>query len=247
MGMFCSAPRWLKDALEAVCRGVVIDLGCGHGRSTELISRGCPGSLVIGIDLDCPRVSDARKRLEESASIGLVCGDASELPFRSSSIGSAVALLTLHEVDSDRVELLLREVHRVLREKGLFLVVVKVLTEFRSPAEELTVLTEVAYHKARELAYGEKAWGVRRSRELMETVEKAGFKTLKQEEVYAGRHIPPEEFLRSWGRDTLRILNTLSPGWEREELEQLVKRIKATAARHGYGPARFLVALFAKR
>ena len=246
MGMFCFAPRWLKDALKAVCRGVIVDLGCGHGRSTELISRGCPSSLVIGIDLDCPRVSDARKRLEESASIGLVCGDASELPFRSSSIGSAVALLALHEVDSDRVELLLREVRRVLREKGLFLVVDKVLTEFRSPAEELTVLTEVAYHKARELAYGEKAWGVRRPRELVESVEKAGFKTLKQE-VYAGRHIPPEEFLRSWGRDTLGILNTLPPGRVRKELEQLVERIKATAARHGYGPARILVALFAKR
>ena len=41
-------------------------------------------------------------------------------------------------------------------------------------------------------------------RELVEEAEKAGFKTPKRGEVYAGRRTPPGQFLRSWGGDALR-------------------------------------------
>ena len=42
-----------------------------------------------------------------------VCCDKSILPIRSSSIPMVFATMTLHEVEDNKIELVLREVHRV--------------------------------------------------------------------------------------------------------------------------------------
>lgn len=152
--------------IERACGSLMLDVGCGYGKSTSLLEEVC-SSFVIGVDVDCEKVFKARELLSSKSNIDFIYADASHLPIRSSSIDSAATILTFHEVEEKIFDRVIEEVYRVLQTHGKFLVIDKVVCEFRSPSEELTVLTELAYHKAVEYVHGIRAWGVRRAEELI--------------------------------------------------------------------------------
>ncbi len=142
----------------------------------------------------------------------------------------------------DRV---IEEVYRVLQTHGKFLVIDKIVCEFRSPSEELTVLTELAYHKAVEYVHGIRVWGVRRAEELIAKIASKNFTEKSRELITLGKRFSWDEFIENWGRDTLRLMQAI-PGEARGGLEELVNRIKTNVRKYGYGPARVIAALFVK-
>ncbi len=84
--------------------------------------------------------------------MGLVCGDALSAPIASSAVGAVSLAMTLHEVEESLVDAVLDEIWRILALGGVLFFFDRMLFEPRSPAEELVILTENAYHKAVEYA-----------------------------------------------------------------------------------------------
>jgi len=201
-------------------------------------------SYVVGVNVDFEKLRSGRDALSDSGSLDFICADAAYLPLRDSSINSVTAVLTLHEVDEAAIGRVLEEVCRVLRSNGDFLIIDKVLTTFESPAEELAVMTEFAYHKALEHVHGVRAWGVREVDEVIEKVISKNFRAVSRELVVAGEWMTGEEFLASWGKDTVKPTQKIRSEAKRRELQELIRKIKDTARKHGYVPVKVLVAYF---
>ena len=53
-----------------------------------------------------------------------------------------------------------------------------------------------------------------------------------------------EEFLASWGKDTVKPTQKIRSEAKRRELQELIRKIKDTARKHGYVPVKVLVAYF---
>lgn len=99
--------RWLERQLAALARGRVLDVGCGAGRHLR------PGDT--GVDLDPARVRLARDRSRRVA-----VADAHALPFPDGSFDTVYAIRMLN--DAGRIDLVLREMRRVLTPGGRLLV-----------------------------------------------------------------------------------------------------------------------------
>lgn len=98
----------------------VLDLGCGTGQASIAVAR--QGAHAIAIDASATRLAEGRKLAEaEEVRIEWHRGDLADLAFlRADSIDLAVSFHALGEVDDlDRV---LRQVHRVVRPGGAFVV-----------------------------------------------------------------------------------------------------------------------------
>ncbi|WP_206098550.1 class I SAM-dependent methyltransferase [Paenibacillus montanisoli] len=109
---------WLELSLGAA----VLDIGCGMGRHALALAQ--LGYEVTGIDLSEALLRMAREHNAEERIKSLVQGDMRELPFADDSFDATVNLFTSFgyfedEADNRRV---LREIRRVLRPQGVFLI-----------------------------------------------------------------------------------------------------------------------------
>ncbi len=239
-----------EDAIMAACggRGIpsgpALDVGCGRGRSTLALYR-VLGRLVVGVDMDVGALREASAG-RSAGRAELVRAEASRLPFRDSSFSLALLFLTLHELGADAVKEALAEVRRVLRPGGILTLVDKCRVSGLRPSEMIPLLTEEAYHGAREIVTGERSVGVLSPRGVVELVESAGFSLEKLGVGRLGRWLDPDEFLSAWGRKTRGYLREAEGREGVGRIEALVRRIEDLARRHGYGPAPVVVARFAR-
>lgn len=90
---------------------LVLDIGCGPGRSTELIDNHVDG-MTLGLDYSEKMVSEARKKNQGR----VIRSDATELPFEDNSVDGVFASLALTAMSD--VDAVLDEVNRVLRKDG---------------------------------------------------------------------------------------------------------------------------------
>jgi ubiquinone/menaquinone biosynthesis C-methylase UbiE len=101
----------------------VLDIGTGMAMvPTTLLKDTHWLGEVVGVDITPSMLAGARKSLEGSGAnsrIRLVCGSGMVLPFHDHSFDAVTCALATHHMD---VPVLLREVHRVLRPGGRFLV-----------------------------------------------------------------------------------------------------------------------------
>ncbi len=118
----------LGEKLRAFARGKrisVIELGCGQGQTTEAILRSVPGAVVSAVDNEPKMLKEARKSLKAAIKGGRVrLARADALSFlRSLPDGSCDAVASafmLHNVPKGYRSEVYTEIHRVLRDGGIF-------------------------------------------------------------------------------------------------------------------------------
>jgi len=110
-----------RQCVERIARArphrLALDLGCGTGKQTILLSQRV--GPVIGIDISERMIEVARKRCELQSNVRFVTGDITKLPFED---GCAQALLAYGDVighNFTAVDLVLREMVRVCAPRGL--------------------------------------------------------------------------------------------------------------------------------
>ena len=104
------------DALRAVPRARVLDVGCGTGQLAARVRAALPGTSVVGCDFSHGMLRHARAR---DACVPWVQGDAGDLPFRAGTFDAIVSTEAFHWFPDPAGAL--AEFRRVLRPRGRLL------------------------------------------------------------------------------------------------------------------------------
>ncbi|MFC1912689.1 class I SAM-dependent methyltransferase [Chloroflexota bacterium] len=103
-------------------QGILADIGCGPGYLIVDVVRSFPKLSIIGMDISEEMTQKAEKNLSALGfGEGVVFrkGDIHDLPFESNSIDFIISTLSLHHW-SEPIKAI-REIHRVLKREGQFL------------------------------------------------------------------------------------------------------------------------------
>jgi ubiquinone/menaquinone biosynthesis C-methylase UbiE len=100
----------------------VLDLGCGTGTLLAALLAARPEAVYAGVDPD-PRVLAAARRRLAGRDVELIEGYAEDLPFASQRFDVVVSTLAFHHIPDGAKRTAVREVRRVLRPSGRFLLV----------------------------------------------------------------------------------------------------------------------------
>jgi ubiquinone/menaquinone biosynthesis C-methylase UbiE len=114
--------RHLRPALDGRARPRVMDLGCGTGRFLLQLSKAFPGAELVAFDLSPDYLAHARRLLEPVAQASFLLGNAEDIPLNHSGLDAVTAVGVLHELPHGARNRALREVNRVLRSGGVFIV-----------------------------------------------------------------------------------------------------------------------------
>lgn len=102
----------------------VLDLGCGTGTLLRALTAQQPNACYTGLDPDLRALAAARRRLRaETGRVTLTEGYAQQLPMTDDSFDVVISTLIFHHLPDNVKRLAMREVHRVLRPSGRFLLV----------------------------------------------------------------------------------------------------------------------------
>lgn len=105
---------------------VVADIGCGRGSSSQTLAVRLRPALLVGIDASAAMLTEARRRMPDTAGAALVSwtqGDFHRLPLQTGSCSLAVAAFCLYH--SARPEQAIAEIARCLVPGGLTVLVTK--------------------------------------------------------------------------------------------------------------------------
>ncbi len=113
--------RPVIEAVEPVQGCTILELCCGT--ATISLMAGEIGAKVYGLDIarGMLRVAD-EKAHKQGIKIGLVEADAVSIPFKENAFDRVIVSLGLHEMPFDITRSIFKEVKRVLKEKGRFVI-----------------------------------------------------------------------------------------------------------------------------
>ncbi len=94
----------------------ILDIGCGTGHCTRSLKAKYPEARVIGLDIAQGMVDYSQS---QSSAENYICADAMNIPLESNSQDLIFSNLTFQWIDS--LDLLFKELHRVLKPNGLLL------------------------------------------------------------------------------------------------------------------------------
>ena len=98
----------------------VVDVGCGFGKSTQVLPAKYPVAEVIGVDLSVPNLRLAHAQSEEKGSkIHWKLASSFETGLESGSADLVTGTMVLHEMPKAQIEATLREAARLLRPGGV--------------------------------------------------------------------------------------------------------------------------------
>ncbi len=122
---------WRRVAAEVVWRAPrqasVLDIGCGPGTVLRMIRREREDLTLIGTDIDQRMIAIAKSKAKDRNIIFARAG-MHELAFAPASMNMVMSTLVFHHLDLESKRRTLREVRRLLRPGGVFL-----LTDFSLP------------------------------------------------------------------------------------------------------------------
>lgn len=100
----------------------VLDLGCGTATLTIMMKSRYPAAEVMGFDYDPDALGQAlRKTVRAGIDVRLIRGTAFQLPLAESCLDRVISSLVFHHLTTGNKVLTMREVYRVLRPSGEFL------------------------------------------------------------------------------------------------------------------------------
>lgn len=130
-----SIHKLILDIVSRYSRGNIVDIGCGTGGLTRKIGR---YGQIVGVDYSEHALSFASKK-------GLHCvqGSANSLPLKKSTFNLATSISVLYHRDVEET-LAIKEMSRILKTKGIAIVVVPAFRWFYSIHDKL-VFTKKRY------------------------------------------------------------------------------------------------------
>ncbi len=102
----------------------ILDLCCGTGTLTILLSKLLYSDCkIIGVDISRGQIAQAQKKLgNNKENLTFKVMDAKSLNFKDENFNIVVISAALHEMDKNERLNVLREINRVLKKEGLFLI-----------------------------------------------------------------------------------------------------------------------------
>ena len=167
-------------ALAAEPWSRLLDVGCGTGRLAARLARAHPEARIVGCDFSAGMLEHAAERLQASARVALVRGDATRLPFADGAFDAAVSTEAFHWFPDQDAALV--EPRRVLRPGGRLL-----LALVSPPLEIVSDVVEVGMRLV-----GQPLWWTSLGK-LRAQVERAGFRVERQRRIFriSGFLLPP--------------------------------------------------------
>ena len=102
----------------------VLDVGCGTGTLLIDLKKTHPQGQFYGIDADDKILSIARKKAKEAdVKINVSSAFAQHLPFQKNSFDIIYSSLVFHHLPSLVKKAALQEIHRVLKQDGIFILI----------------------------------------------------------------------------------------------------------------------------
>lgn len=101
-----------------------LDVGCGTGTLVMFVKKKYPKSEIIGLDPDKYVLEIAkRKAKKNNLKIEFIQSGAEKLPFSSNSFDTIVSSLAFHHLPTKIKKQALKEIYRVLKPNGQFLLI----------------------------------------------------------------------------------------------------------------------------
>ncbi|UCG36834.1 MAG: class I SAM-dependent methyltransferase [Candidatus Bathyarchaeota archaeon] len=123
-------PDWLKkpvpfvvDSLplfkESMSR-IILDLGCGVGRNS--IYLGKEGFTVVGLDTSRSALKKAKAwvRIDGMPNVAILRASMTHIPFKRKSFHGVISISVIHHAPKKGIQETIREIHRILKDDGLF-------------------------------------------------------------------------------------------------------------------------------
>lgn len=125
---------WWRIAGEVARRapqgGSVADLGCGPGSILRRIRRLRPDIALMGTDID-PMMIRIAERRAQGQQITFAIASIEKQPVPDQSVDLAMSTLMFHHLQPETKRAAIREVRRILKPEGIFL-----LCDFSKPSEK---------------------------------------------------------------------------------------------------------------
>jgi len=105
----------------------VLEIGCGVGMLSDYLSKNYDMN-VVGTDVDADQIEIAKKYFKDNEKLSFSIETATNLPFDNSAFDMVLSFKVLHHISD--WETVLKEVNRVLRPKGIFVLSDFIYTPF---------------------------------------------------------------------------------------------------------------------
>ena len=142
--------RWGRSYLNIDKDYIVLDLGCGGGRNIEYFLT--KADKVYGLDHSDTSVkmaSEINKKAIDTGRCKILVGDVKSLPFEDQSIDIVTAFETIYFWDD--IEKCFKEIYRVLKNGGQFLICNEVSSKERRDVKKLLKMINFEIYKPNDL------------------------------------------------------------------------------------------------
>lgn len=153
------------DVPNYVRNGKVVEIGCGSGYGSKLISHYFKPREIYGIDIDEKMIELAKKNKPFQATF--VVGDVTNLPFKDNSIDGVFDFVILHHISNWKKAI--DEIYRILKKGGQVFIEDASLETFSTPfGRIIKIFTNHPYKS------------MYRMNEFFDYFEKKGFRIIKK-------------------------------------------------------------------
>lgn len=107
------------NSLNLVKGKVVLDIACGEGYGTAILSG--KATKVFGVDIDKASIEHARKTYTKN-NIEFIEGSVTKIPIPDGSVDIVISYETIEHIDEEAQRIFLSEIKRVLKKDGIFVI-----------------------------------------------------------------------------------------------------------------------------
>ncbi|MDP2924773.1 MAG: class I SAM-dependent methyltransferase [Nanoarchaeota archaeon] len=112
-----------RSILPRISLGMILDLGCSSGQTTQHIADIYPDSAVIGIDINYKKIKEARE-INTNPNIEFLLADGYQMPFSNLTFDAAFCMNNLNQaigcemISKERIVEIANEIARVIKPRG---------------------------------------------------------------------------------------------------------------------------------